>query len=132
LKGLVVIAAGLALAGCAREDEDPLPAGCDDSAFLARGLASAPASVPVAQCLTKDASAGEVQVAGAALLGAAERLGREGDANALGYLVGVLRRRSVETQGIHSEIVRRIEQEARPFRDRPGFERGLRAGRSSG
>lgn len=137
MKGLVVIAIAIAVAGCAREDEDPLPGFCGDREALVRALAAAPDPVRVegtriSDCFTKDSSVGDVQVAGSALLQTAERLGSEGDAVGLGYLVGALRARSVDTQGIHAEVVRRIEQEARPFFRSRGFERGLRAGRSSG
>ena len=139
MKGLALIALGLALAGCARDDgEADLPDACgSDAAVFADALHAAPspvrvAGVPLADCLARDASAGEVQAVGATFLEAAQRLGREGDAAGLGYLVGALRRGAKESQGIHLELVRRVEQEAAPFARSAAFERGLRAGRTSG
>jgi hypothetical protein len=139
VKGLALIASGLALAGCARDDgEADLPDACgSDSAVFADALRAAPspvrvAGVPLSDCLARNASAGEVQAVGATFLEAAQRLGGERDAVGLGYLVGALRRGAKESQGIHLELVRRVEQEARPFTGSAAFERGLRAGRTSG
>lgn len=138
VKLVFVLLAGLALAACARGAYDSeIAAGCTDAALVTDALSAAPAPVrvegaPVSDCFGKDASAGDVQVVGAAFLESAQRLGREGDAVALGYLIGALRDRDRETQGIHSELLRRLEQEARPFARSPAFDRGLRAGRSSG
>ena len=138
VKALVPLLLLIALAGCSRDQEADLPAACrSEPATFAAALASAPATVRVdgvrlSSCLAEDASVGDVQAVGVAFLGAAQQLGREGDPVGLGYLVGALRRGAEGGQGIHAELVRRIEQEAGPFSRRPGFERGLRAGRSSG
>jgi hypothetical protein len=139
VKGLAAILAVLVVAGCARDDGDAeLPSACrSDAAAFTDALAAAPDpvrvdGVPISDCLAKDSSQGEVQLVGEALLGAAQRLGEERQAVALGYLVGALRRGAEESGGIHLELVRRVEQEALPLRGAPGFDRGLRAGRSSG
>jgi hypothetical protein len=137
VKRFSLVLALLALAGCAREQEEDLPAACTRPDTLRAALHSAPEPVrvegaPLSDCLTRDASAGDVQTVGFAFLETAQRLGEEEDAVALGYLVGALRPRAEKTQGIHLETVRRLEQEAEPFRRTPGFERGLRAGRTSG
>ena len=138
MKAASILLAGLALAGCARNaHEGEVPAGCTDPALVSKALSAAPAPVrvegaPLSDCFGKDADAGDVQVVGAAFLESAQRLGRERDAVGLGYLLGTLRARSPDTQGIHSEILRRLEQEARPLAGSAAFERGLRAGRSSG
>jgi hypothetical protein len=130
----------LALAGCAPDDgEAELPDACTGpaDAFIA-ALRSAPEpaylddDVRISDCLARDSSAGEVQAVGGVLLETAQRLGSEGDAVALGYLVGALRRGARESQGIHLELVRRVEQEAAPVSGSAAFERGLRAGRTSG
>jgi hypothetical protein len=128
----------LALAGCSRDQEADLPAACrSEPAVFAAALRAAPGPVRVdgvslSECLAKDSSVGDVQAVGVAFLEAAQRLGRERDLTALGYLVGAVRRGAERSQGIHLELVRRIEQETVPFARRPAFERGLRAGRSSG
>ena len=52
----------------------------------------------------------------------------------LGYLVGAARRGAAHTNGIHAELVRRIEQTTRPDGPPPAggprSERGLAAGRA--
>jgi hypothetical protein len=129
----------LVAAGCSRDDgEAELPSACESgaSAFVA-ALAAAPDAVriegvPISDCLAHDASVGDVQLVGSALVEAAQRLGEEGRALPLGYLVGLMRRETPRSQGIYLELVRRVEQEAAPLTDSPAFERGLRAGRSSG
>jgi hypothetical protein len=128
-----------AAAGCARDDgEGELPPPCEsDAAAFADALGAAPSpvrvdGVPLSDCLARNASAGDVQAVGATFLETAQQLGEKRDAVALGYLVGALRRGAMESQGIHLELVRRVEQEAQPFAGSAGFERGLRAGRTSG
>ena len=129
----------LVVAGCSRgaHDED-VPAACrSDTVAFTDALAAAPRpvrvdGVPISRCLAKDASQGDVQLVGEILLATARRLGEERRAVPLGYLVGALHRGAQRTQGIHLELVRRVEQEALALRDSRGFERGLRAGRSSG
>ena len=138
MKAACILLAGLALAGCSRDaHESDIPAGCSDAAAVTEALSAAPSPVrvdgaPLSECFGKDADAGDVQVVGAAVLESAQRLATERDAVALGYLVATLRARTEETQGIHSELLRRLEQEARPFAESAGYERGLRAARSSG
>jgi hypothetical protein len=125
VKRLALLLAVLA-AGCAREQEASLPGYCTSAA----ALRSPPA--PLSDCFAKDSSPGDVQAVGAAFLDAARGLVKERDARALGYLVGAARRGAQESQGIHFEIVRRLEQEARPLSRSRGFDIGARAGRSSG
>jgi hypothetical protein len=51
----------------------------------------------------------------------------------LGYLVGAARRGASETQGVHDELIRRIEQElAGVDRRSPAYQRGYDAGRARG
>jgi hypothetical protein len=126
-------------AGCARDDgKADLPAVCKgDAAAYLDALASAPSDVrlgstPISKCLAKDSTAGDVQLVGSLLIQAAQKLGDEKAALPLGYLVGAVRRGSDHSQGIYAEVVRRIEQEAGPFSRSRAFERGLRAGRTSG
>ena len=139
---LLVLAISLLIAtaaGCARDDgEADLPDACtDDAAAFVAALGDAPEpvrveGVAISDCLARNSSTGEVQAVGATLLGAAQQLGEDRNAVALGYLVGALRRGAEESQGIHLELVRRVEQEAGSLARSAAFERGLRAGRSSG
>ena len=129
----------LALAGCARDDgEAELPDACTgDAAPFVAALRDAPdpvriEGVSISDCLARDSSTGDVQAVGGVLLDSAQTLAGERDAVALGYLVGALRRGAKESQGIHLELVRRVEQEAAPFAGSAAFDRGVRAGRTSG
>lgn len=134
-----LLAAGALACGCARDDgRAEVPAPCLRAAApYVEALAGAPSAVrldgvPISDCLAKDASQGDVQAVGSLVLQAAQRLGDEERALAAGYLVGALRRGSARTQGIHAEIVRRVEQEVAPLASSAAFERGQRAGRTSG
>lgn len=126
------------LAGCSRDHEANLPDVCtSDSGAFARALRTAPDPVRVdgvalSQCLAKDSAQDDVQVVGFLLLEAAQRLHDERRALPLGYLVGAVRRGAQQSQGIHLELVRRIEQEGAPFEGSRAFITGERAGRTSG
>jgi hypothetical protein len=133
----IVLAALAAATGCSREHEASLPEACTSPSALTAALRAAPGPVrvdgtPISECLAKDSSPGSVVTLGAALLETAQRLGEEQDASGLGYLVGAVRRGAEGSQGIHSEIVRRLEQEAGSLSASAAFEAGERAGRSSG
>jgi hypothetical protein len=126
----LLLIAVIALVGCGRDDgEAEVPAHCKDAATV---TAAAVDQGSISDCLAKDSSVGDVQLVGAAMLAAAQQLGDEGNELALGYLVGAMRHGSDFSQGIYAEAVRRVEQEARPFRRSAAFKRGLRAGRTSG
>jgi hypothetical protein len=139
VRRLAAILLVLGMAGCARDDgEAELPSACrSEAAVFGDALAAAPSAVRVdgvaiSECLVKEASQGDVQLVGQTLLAAAQGLGEEERAVALGYLVGALRRGAERSGGIHLELVRRVEQEALGLRGARGFDRGLRAGRTSG
>ena len=133
-------------AGCGTADEE-LPAACGEgeAAFLA-ALRSAPEAVRVdgvalSECLTAEADAGEVQRVGAGFVGAATALAepaaREPEGPAalrMGYLIGAARRGARGTQGVHSELLRRLDQEGDPLAERgsSAFARGVRAARRGG
>jgi hypothetical protein len=138
MRSLAALLSLLALGGCARQDERPAPVACSaiPDAY-ARALDGAPGEVRVngvriSDCLVKDASSADVQHVGATLLETARILAERGEAEELGYLVGAARRGARRSQGIHDEIVRRLEQEAGPLARTPGYGRGERAGRTSG
>ena len=138
-----LLAAAL-LAGCGGSDELPAACGQGEQA-VAAALASAPQAVridgvAISACMTDAADASDVQALGAAVNGAAAKLAdvaeeRPDSAEAvrLGYLVGAVQRGSKQSQGLHSELERRLEQEVgRVDRSSPAFQRGERAGRSLG
>ena len=129
----------VAAAGCGSSAED-LPAACADADAIQRALAAAPGRVlldgrPLSRCFTRAGDAGAVQVAGGAMIEVAERLARRRDLRSpmqAGYLVGAARRGSTRSEGLHYEVVRRLEQAAEPVSSLPQYRRGLRAGTRSG
>jgi hypothetical protein len=134
------------LASCRSDGAESLPSACLEPAGpLREALSQAPAPVdlagmPISGCLVKSGGSDQIQrvgtgyVAVAAELGAAAADEPEGEeALRLGYLVGAVRRGSHRTQGIYSELVRRIEQEAATLPERSrAYARGERAGRRAG
>ena len=140
------LAVTLLLGGCARETEPELPAACRSGAEAVRAaLAQAPEPVTLAgtrlsECLGRAGETADIQQVGgdylevATVLAADARRDPEGRAALrLGYLVGAVRRGAASTQGFHSEIVRRIEQETLPLDTRArAFRAGERAGRAAG
>lgn len=129
--------AAIAVAGCGSSAED-LPAACSDQDAIRAALADAPGRVlldgrPLSRCFTRAGDAGAVQVAGGAMVEVAEELARQpGSEVELGYLVGAARRGSTRSEGLHYEVVRRIEQAAEPAAGSPDYRRGVRAGTRSG
>src|SRR3954471_5206325 len=129
----------LAVAGCG-DDDEALPAACSDGAetFLA-ALRAAPQAVrlqdgtPISTCVERARSNADLQNMGTVLTQAADRLSEaaarsDAAATQLGYLIGAIRRGGAHTNGIHDELIRRIQQTtglggAPPAR-RPAFERG--------
>ena len=144
---LAALLTGLALAGCGREDEPELPAACRLGPDAVRqALRSAPQAVRldgatrVSDCLIRTGEAGDVLLVGEIYLDVAAGLANDAQANPvspaalqLGYLVGAVRRGAGETQGIHDELVRRLEQESARIDTRSAaYRRGERAGLQSG
>ena len=130
---LLVVAA----AGCGSSAEE-LPPACSDQDAIRAALAAAPGRVlldgrPLSHCFTRAGDAGAVQVAGGAMVDVAEDLARKPGSEAeLGYLVGAARRGSTRSEGLHYEVVRRIEQAAEAAVGSSAYRRGLRAGTRSG
>lgn len=126
-------------------DEDRVPAACLDG-NLTKALAEAPGEVRIdgatklSECFNRAADPAEIQQVGAVFIEAAERLSAEARAKPhssaalqLGYLIGAVRRGAGDTQGIHYETQRRIEQELIGVNTRaPEFVTGVRAGVRSG
>jgi hypothetical protein len=141
------------LAGCGSTDE-PTPAACLEGAgTYLRALAAAPGEVrleggvPISDCLTENQAGGDLATVGGTMLTVATRLDSEARADPggaatvqLGFLVGAVERGSEGTQGIHSELVRRLAAAARYTPDgRPppkalldAYRRGFDAGRTGG
>lgn len=139
------IATMLATFGCSSGHET-LPAACAQGPqSVQTALAQAPGPVtldgtPLSRCLTRRSDASEIQTVGANLVNAAEDLATRARAEPgsqqtleLGYLVAAVRKGAARTQGIHAELVRRVEQELTGVDTQaPAFVRGLSAGRASG
>ena len=123
-----------------------LPVACKSGeAAVKRALVAAPGPVavdgtPLSGCLIRASDSADLQLVGATYLAVAADLASEARADResaaatrLGYLVGAVRRGAARTQGVHDEMVRRIEQELVIVDTRAAaFRTGERAGRSSG
>jgi hypothetical protein len=135
-----------AILGSCGEDEGSVPSACSEGPAAVRSaLRDAPRpvhldGVPLSECLGKGASGGELQAVGISFVEAAAGLApaarREPEGRAaleLGYLVGSARRGGGSTQGVHDELLRRLDQELAGVDTRSeAFRRGERAGRNGG
>lgn len=123
---ILLAVAALTALGCGERDEGT-PVAClgGPDAYLA-ALDAAPEAVkldgevPISECLAENQPAGELAGVGAAMLDAVTQLNaaaRErpgGAANLqLGYLLGAVQRGADRTQGIHTDLVRRLAVAAR-------------------
>ena len=139
--------AAVLLAACSREEPPELPPACRGAgpAEVRAALAGAPGEVTVegtrlSQCISGARDSADLQHVGAVYLAVATELAPparvrpEGPAaTQLGYLIGAVERGSQGAQGVHYEMVRRLEQEAHGLESRSAaFRAGKRAGRSSG
>ena len=144
---LLTLAVALAAAGCGDEDR-PLPAACTSGPGPAvRALGTAPGPVRLAgktklsSCVERARSDADIQTVGTVLTRTADALAGAMDrsdeaALQLGYLIGAVRKGARHTNGIHEELVRRVEQaiglDGPPATRRAAFDRGLAAGERSG
>lgn len=137
------------VAGCGRHD-DSTPVAClEGSRAYVSALAAAPSEVkldgetPISECLSQNQQGGDLATVGEALVGAATELNAEardkpgGDANLqLGYLLGAAQRGAERTEGIHTDLLRRLAVAARytPGREplSPAFLRAYRQGYDAG
>jgi hypothetical protein len=134
-----------ALSACG-DDPGPLPGPCGegDQALL-RALRSAPGPVRLgharlSDCLQRGASGDQLQLVGTGFVEAASRLSArarqkpEGQAAVeLGYLVAAAHRGGAHTQGVHDELLRRLDQEANSIdTGSRAYRRGARAGQTAG
>jgi hypothetical protein len=145
-KSFAALAIALAIGGCSKQEDKPTPVGCKEGPeTIEAALARAPARVelggtPLSECFARNSDSADIQQVGASFVTVATHLSAEAKqspdgpaALRLGYLVGAARRGAGETQGIHEELMRRIEQELNGVNTTtPSYRRGLRAGRERG
>jgi hypothetical protein len=140
-------AAAAVAAGCGNDDSPP-PASCSAGARTvlaalqrAPGNVTLPGGTLLSTCVRKSLGQGEVQNLGFSYVAAANSevraLARSNAAALqLGFLVGAVRRGAQETNGLQTELVRRLEQVAGidgpPGHRRAAYQRGLRAGQNHG
>jgi hypothetical protein len=144
----------LAVSGCGGDADDSTPVAClKGTTGIEKALAEAPGEVliggetPISACLTRNQKGGDLAEVGEMLLDAVTHINSKarvepgGQANLmLGYLMGAVERGAEESEGIHSDLVRRLTVAARyapgdqPLSGRflATYKRGFDAGRSSG
>jgi hypothetical protein len=124
---LAALAFAAPIAGCGRSQSDETPVACLDGAgAYASALAAAPAAVrlaggaPISDCLAENQDGGDLAGVGEAMVETATKLNAEaraepgGDASLqLGYLLGAAQRGADRTEGIHTDLVRRLTVAAR-------------------
>jgi len=137
------------LAGCGSADDSTPPACLEGAAAYERALKAAPDEVlledetPISECLTRNQSGGDLSRVGEAMIETATKLNGEaredpggGAALQLGYLLGAVKRGSEESEGIHTDLLRRLVVAARfaPGKQPlpPAFQREYRTGYSAG
>jgi hypothetical protein len=150
---LLAVASFVAFAGCGGPD-DSTPVACLEGApaYLS-ALRDAPGEVelsgttPISDCIAENQTAGDLATVGVAMLTATTKLNAEaraepgGDANVqLGYLLGAAKRGADGTEGIHTDLIRRLSAAARYSPDNQplpatfldAYQRGFDAGRARG
>jgi hypothetical protein len=145
----IALALGAATAGgCDQRKAFKPPAVCSssvDAVLVALRAAPGPArldgDVALSTCVNQSRSDADLQTIGALLTAAGDRLAVTVDGNdtaalQLGYLIGAARRGASTTNGIHAEIIRRLEQttglDGPALPQRAAYARGLRAGERVG
>jgi hypothetical protein len=153
--GFACLAALAPLLAACGKGEATTPSACfEGPGGYEKALAAAPGEVRVggqtliSECLAENQQGGELAQVGEAMVQAATRLNAEarqepgGQANLeLGYLLGAAKRGAEKTEGIHSDLLRRLEVAARyspgtgpplPPQFRATYQRGFDAGREKG
>jgi hypothetical protein len=131
-------------AGCGGGDPAPPAPSCVNGPEpILRALGDAPGPVRLAdgtrlsECVEHAFDDGEIQDLGAALTPAADALAARATPSAalqLGYLIGAVHRGAGRTNGVHAELVRRLEATARSQEDTlsAATRRGIAAGEKGG
>jgi hypothetical protein len=119
------------LVGCGAKDPPPVDDGCRSPGAIVR--ATGGGGLSIAGCVegaTKDA---DLQEVGAAVTQAADRLGDDGQARRLGFLIGAVER-GAGSSGVQAELVNRVEIVARrlPAGDQRTLRAGIAEGRAGG
>jgi hypothetical protein len=149
LLAIVVLGVGPIVVGCGGPG-DSTPVAClDGTGAYLKALERAPGEVrlaggtPISDCLAQNQQGGDLATVGAAMVTAATRLNAGaraepgGDANLrLGYLLGAARHGAADTEGIHTDLIRRLLAAARYSPDSrplpPPFYRAYRSGYAAG
>jgi hypothetical protein len=143
----------MASAGCSSSDEETPPACLGSPSVYLEALKRAPGEVrleggtPISECLASDQEPAELGRVGEAIVEAATELNAAArrdpageDTVQLGYLVGAVQRGAAGTNGIHADLVRRLDAAARfneggetlPVSFERAFGRGYAAGQETG
>lgn len=149
----VALLALMVLAGCGGRGEESTPVACLDGArAYARALEGAPGAVelaggvPISDCLVESQEGGELAGVGEAMVTTATELNAEARAEPdgpgalrLGYLLGAAERGAERTEGIHTDLIRRLTVAARYSPEGPlpatftaAYREGFDAGRAGG
>ncbi|HEV2857712.1 MAG TPA: hypothetical protein VGW80_04840 [Solirubrobacterales bacterium] len=150
---VILVACLVALAGCGSQD-DSTPVAClEGASAYEKALRAAPGEVllngetRISDCLAENQKAGDLARVGEAMVETATTLNAEARADPntnaalqLGYLLGAAQSGAKRSQGIHSDLVRRLAVSARYSAGKvplpPGFfahyREGFTAGRVSG
>lgn len=145
----LVLLLALAAAGCGSGQDSSTPVAClEGTGAYLKALAAAPGEVtldgetPISDCLAENQEGGDLATVGEAMVAAATKLNAEARAEPgnqanvrLGYLLGAAERGAEHTEGIHSDLLRRLTVAAR-FSPRPplptAFQRAYREGFEAG
>ncbi|MET0558852.1 MAG: hypothetical protein ABW065_09315 [Solirubrobacterales bacterium] len=150
---VLLLALAPALAGCGNAKDSSTPTACLEGAgAYMKALAAAPGEAtlgdetPISDCMAENQEGGDLATVGEAMVETATRLNADaraepgGQANVrLGYLLGAAERGADQTEGIHTDLVRRLTVAAR-YSPRPplptafmrAYREGFEAGRDHG
>jgi hypothetical protein len=143
----LALACVVGLAGCGKEKHALAPVCVEAEAPILTALEAAPGSVTLrggvrlSDCVDDARSDAELQTLGLLYGEVARKLAERANATdraatQLGYLIGAVRRGAAHSNGIHAELVRRLEQApgigGPAPAHRAAFERGLAAGERGG
>lgn len=143
----------LAAVGCGGGKDTSTPDAClEGTGAYLKALAAAPGEAmlggetPISECLARNQEGGDLATVGEAMVTTATRLNAEaraepgGRANVrLGYLLGAAERGADRTEGIHTDLLRRLTVAARysprpplPLAFQRAYREGFEAGRDHG
>lgn len=150
---IVLACLALSLAGCGNQGGSTPVACLEGPAAYKRALAAAPGGVlldggtPISDCVASNQSGGDLARVGEAMVETATNLNAQarqeegGQAGIeLGYMLGAAQRGAEDSEGIHSDLIRRLTAAARyapgdePLAPRflAAYRRGFDAGRVDG